>query len=188
MSSCQSTPSLDDDVLAAPTDQYDYNYCGGVPVYPVIGVSFSTFCGPRNQVALGRYGTLMWLFPEPDGSKALLHGKRKLTQAELKRISLLAEVASLADPPMLQPGEVNYQLGINFPGRANKRLRGVQNTEYSPSQQLMEAMLELVPGKPAMPKCNIKADYFDPIQLPGKRQAMTREEIIATQGYPHVPE
>ena len=48
---------------AAPIDPFDYSYCGGKPVYPVIGFNFATACGPRNQIGLGRRGHLMWLFP-----------------------------------------------------------------------------------------------------------------------------
>lgn len=187
VSACQSILPSDSDVLGEPTDPYDYNYCGGVPVYPVIGVSFSTFCGPRNQIAVGRYGTLMWLFPEPDGSKALLQGTRQLSVKELKHLSLLAEVVHLADPLTPQPGKVNYQLGINFPGRANKPIRGVLDARYSPAKELFEAMLELVPGKPALPECNVEAMFFDPIQLPGKRKTLTLDEIMTNQGYRNVP-
>jgi hypothetical protein len=126
---------------------------------------------------------LMWLFPDPDGSKALLQGQRQLTVKELKHLSLLAEVVHLADPIVPQPGKVNYQLGINFPGRANKRLRGVLDARYSPAKQVVEAMLELVPGKPALPECDTPAAFFDPVQLPGKRQALTLDAIVANQGY-----
>ncbi len=186
MSACQGSLSLNADASAEPIDPYDYNYCGGVPVYPVIGVSFATFCGPRNQIAVGRYGTLMWLFPDPDGSKALLQGTRQLSVQELKHLSLLAEVVHLADPIVPQPGKVNYQLGINFPGRANKRIRGVMDARYSPAKEIFQVLLELVPGKPVLPECSTQADFFDPVLLPGKRHPLTLNEVIEFQGNSHV--
>ena len=169
-------------------DPFDYNYCGGVPIYPVIGISFSTFCGPRNQLALGRYGSLMWLFPAQDGSRALHEGRRKLSDKELKHLSLLAEVVQLADPLPPQPGAVNYRLGINFSGRATKRLHAVQDERYTPANKLLEAMLEMVPDKPAMPACPSSPGFFDPNQLPDDRRPMTVDEVNLNQGSNHVLE
>jgi hypothetical protein len=185
LSACLSNVQPDASALVEPVDPYDYNYCGGVPVYPVIGVSFSTFCGPRNQLALGRYGTLMWLYPAPDGNTALYQGKRQLTVSELKHLSLLAEVVHLADPAVPQPGKVNYQLGINFPGRANQRLRGVADEHYTPALALLNALRQLAPGVPALPECEVQTGFFDPVQLPGKRQPLTLDDIISSQEYSH---
>lgn len=188
LAACQALPVTEDDTSSGPVDPFDYNYCGGVPVYPVIGVSFATYCGPRNQVSLGRYGTLMWLFPAVDGSHSEYQGKRKLTVAELKQLSLLAEVAQLADPLEPQPGALNYQIGINFSGRDNKRLRGVRDGRYSPANQLLDAMLSMVPGIPTLPECNAQIGFFDPVVLPGKRRAMTQAEMLDTQGYSYAIE
>jgi len=153
-------------------DPWDYNYCGGKPVYPVIGINFSTFCGPRNQVALGRRGTLMWIFPAMDGERAHAQGNRKLSEAELKRLSLLAEVAQLADPPVGDRGGINYRLGIDFQGRPYKRMHAVLSTRYTPANELYRAMLAMVPDQPLMPACDETAAYYDPTVLPGKRQAL----------------
>ena len=156
-----------------------------VPVYPVVGISFSTFCGPRNQLALGRYGTLMWLYPAMDGSKALHEGRRKLTERELKHLSLLAEVAQLADPVPPEPGVVNYRLGINFSGRATKRMHAVKDERYTPANKLFEAMLALVPDRPLLPDCSPAVGFFDHNQLPKDRQPMTLDEVRNKQGYNH---
>lgn len=186
---CQGmTAKFDDEADAGPSDPFDYNYCGGVPVYPVIGVTFSTQCGPRNQIVLGRYGTLMWIYPAMDGKKANYQGTHKLTKSELKQLSLLAEVTQLADPMTPEPGQVNYQIGINFSGRDNKRIRGVIDARYSPALELMKAMRELVPGKPELPDCHVPPMFFDPVVLPGKRRAMTLQEMKDTQGQSYANE
>jgi len=173
---------------AGANDPFDYNYCGGKPVYPVIGIGFSTLCGPRNQIGVGRYGTLMWLFPALDGKSALYQGTHKLSVKDLKYISLLAEVADLADAPTLQPGAVNYRLGINFSGRATKRIHAVQNGRDTPANQLFETLLAMVPGKPALPDCRPEQSLFDPYQLPADRQPITFEEAITYQEYHRVDE
>lgn len=185
LAACQIVPRGESQKLAGPADPFDYNYCGGVPVYPVIGISFSTFCGPRNQVALGRYGTLMWLYPAQDGSKALHEGRRKLTVKELKRLSLLAEVAQLADAVPPQPGAVNYRLGINFSGRATKRMHAVKDERYTPANKLFDAMLALVPDRPLLPTCSPAAGLFDPNQLPADRRPLTLDEVRNNQEYGH---
>jgi hypothetical protein len=181
LAGCQMDVRDRSGVTAKVVDPYDYNYCGGVPVYPVIGIGFSTLCGPRNQVNLGRYGTLMWLYPSPDGKTALYQGTRKLTVKELKHLSLLAEVADLADPAPLQPGAVNYRLGINFSGRATKRIHAVKDQRYTPANRLFDAMLALVPGKPALPDCMPAKSYFDPYELPKDRRPITLREATAYQ-------
>jgi hypothetical protein len=185
---CQANLRDDTKKPISSVDPFDYNYCGGVPVYPVIGISFSTFCGPRNQLALGRYGTLMWLFPALDGAKVLHQGKRKLSDKELKHLSLLAEVAQLADPLPPQPGAVNYRLGINFSGRATKRMHAVKDERYAPANKLFEAMLEMVPDKPALPECSSGPGFFDPNQLPGDRWPLSIDEVNRNQGHSHVLE
>ena len=158
--------------LPRPVDPFDYSYCGGQPVYPVIGVNFSTFCGPRNQVALGRRGALMWIFPNVDGTAAHAQGRRQLSEAELKRLSLLAEVAQFADPTFSDTNGVNFQMGIDFQGRPYKRLHAVLTDAYTPANELFHAMLAMVPDKPLMPTCAQSARYYNPTLLPTDRKAL----------------
>lgn len=155
-----------------PVDPFDYSYCGGQPVYPVIGVNFASFCGPRNQVALGRRGKLMWVFPSADGQSALAQGARQLSTEELKRLSLLAEVAQLADPTRSEAGGLNYQMGIDFQGRPYKRLHAVLTPDYTPANELLRAMLELIPARPLLPDCAPSARYYDPTLLPAERKPL----------------
>jgi hypothetical protein len=155
-----------------PVDPFDYSYCGGQPVYPVIGINFSTFCGPRNQVALGRRGELMWTFPNAEGTRAHAQGKRQLTEAELKRLSLLAEVAQFADATYSDATGMNYQMGIDFQGRPYKRLHAVLTDGYTPANELLRAMLGLVPDQPLLPACAQSAKYYNPTLLPADRQPL----------------
>lgn len=75
-----------------PIDPFDYNFCGGERVYPIVGVNISTACGPRNQIALGRRGKIMWFFPGNRHSKSY-KGQMKLSKDQLARLSIMAEVA-----------------------------------------------------------------------------------------------
>jgi hypothetical protein len=164
----------------APIDPFDYSYCGGQPVYPVIGYNFATFCGPRNQVALGRRGSLMWLFPAADGQTVLHQGKRKLSEEDLKRLSLLAEVAQLADPTTVRGGPVIYDLGIDFQGRSYKRIHTTFTDAYTPANELFRAMLALVPESPLLPACPGAAQDFNPTLLPAdRRTAVTPGAYVA---------
>lgn len=156
---------------AAPIDPFDYSYCGGKPVYPVIGYNFATACGPRNQIGLGRRGHLMWLFPPRREGDSPVRGKQLLTEAELKRLSLLAEVVQIADPPPAAPGTVIYTLGINFQGRPDKRLRAPVSDAYTPAQALFREMLKLVPDAPLLPVCEGALRDFDPTLHPVERVA-----------------
>jgi len=159
-----STPS-------APIDPFDYSYCGGKPVYPVIGINFATACGPRNQIGLGRRGHLMWLFPPRHEGDSSVRGKQLLTEIELKRLSLLAEVVQLADPAPAAPGAMIYSLGINFQGRPDKRMRMPLSDTYTPANALFQAMLKLVPDAPVLPACEGALRDFDPTLHPGERVA-----------------
>jgi hypothetical protein len=154
-----------------PIDPFDYSYCGGQPVYPVIGYNFATFCGPRNQVALGRRGSLMWLFPAADGRTVLHQGARLLSEEELKRLSLLAEVAQLADPTTVRGGPVIYDLGIDFQGRAYKRIHTSFTDAYTPANKLFRAMLALVPDQPLLPGCAEAEKEFNPTLPPAERRS-----------------
>jgi hypothetical protein len=158
-----------------PIDPFDYGYCGGQPVYPVIGVNFASFCGPRNQVALGRRGKLMWVFPSADGRSAHAQGARHLSTEELKRLSLLAEVAQLADPTRSEADGLNYQMGIDFQGRPYKRLHAVLTPDYTPANELLRAMLALVPTQPLLPDCAPGARYYDPTLLPAERKPLPEQ-------------
>lgn len=165
-----------------PVDPFDYSYCGGQPVYPVIGINFSSFCGPRNQVALGRRGELMWTFPSADGTRAHAQGKRQLGEAELKRLSLLAEVAQFADATYSDATGMNYQMGIDFQGRPYKRLHAVLTDGYTPANELLRAMLQLVPDKPLLPACPQSAKYYNPTLLPADRQPLAAQPRLES-GY-----
>lgn len=161
-----------------PIDPFDYSYCGGQPVYPVIGVNFASFCGPRNQVALGRRGKLMWVFPSADGRSAHAQGTRQLSTEELKRLSLLAEVAQFADPTRTKTDGLNYQMGIDFQGRPYKRLHAVLTPDYTPANTLLRAMLDLVPARPLLPDCAPNARYYDPTLLPAQRQPLAEQPRV----------
>ncbi len=152
-------------------DPFDYSFCGGKPVYPVIGVNFATACGPRNQIAVGRRGKLMWLFPSAEGNGVHRRGMRQLSEAELARITLLAEVAQLAEPPPFVLHPVVYDLGIDFAGRPYRRLHGSAATPQASANVLIEALWSLVPDAPLLPVCDRRPDDFNPTLIPGERQA-----------------
>lgn len=171
MVACQGLPANSSNA-AGPIDPYDYNFCGGKPVYPVIGITFSTYCGPRNQLALGRTGTLSWLFP-PHGEGEAQQGRRTLTEKELKHLSLLAEAVQLSGRGQPAPGAVNYNLGIDFPGRQIHQRYAVLSAADTPSSQLYRSMLVMVPDKPLLPDCGADKPFFDPILLPGERRPLT---------------
>lgn len=160
-------------VMAGETaiDPFDYAFCGGKPVYPVIGFNFSTACGPRNQIALGRRGKLMWSFAGADGASIAHHGTRHLTVDTLARLTLLAEVVQLADPPPAAIGPVMYDLGIDFQGRPYKRVHAPAGDAYTPANALFQALLALVPDAPLLPACDGSARDFRPTLVPSERTA-----------------
>lgn len=159
-------------VPAVPIDPFDYSYCGGKPVYPVIGFNFSTACGPRNQIGLGRRGHLMWLLPARNAGDAPRRGKRLLSEEELRRLSLMAEVVQIADAPDALPGSVIYSLGINFQGRPDKHVHAPVTGEYTPANALFQVMLKLVPDSPQLPACDGELRVFDPTLRPLERAAL----------------
>jgi len=161
-----------------PIDPFDYSYCGGQPVYPVIGYNFSTSCGPRNQIALGRRGSLMWSFPSPDNETVLHRGKRLLGTEELKRLSLLAEVTQLADPTVATGGPVIYDLGIDFQGRPYRRVHTTFTDSYTPANELLRAMLALAADAPVLPICAEGVKDFNPTLLPSERRAHQQAAAI----------
>jgi hypothetical protein len=172
------TAHASDALPLKPIDPFDYSYCGGQPVYPVIGVNFASFCGPRNQVALGRRGKLMWVFPSADGRSAHAQGARQLSTEELKRLSLLAEVAQLADSTRTEADGLNYQMGIDFQGRPYKRLHAIMTPDYTPANTLLRAMLALVPAQPLLPDCATSARYYDPTLLPAERKPLPEQPRV----------
>jgi hypothetical protein len=159
------------DQLNPAIDPFDYSYCGGKPVYPVIGFNFATYCGPRNQIALGRRGKLMWSYAGADGVSIVHRGARQLDDKELARLTLLAEVAQLAEIPAFKPDRVIYDLGINFQGRPYKRVHGSGATRGSSANALFEAMRALVPDKPLLPACTDAPPDFSPTRLTTDRHA-----------------
>lgn len=154
----------------APIDPFDYSQCGGKPVYPVIGFNFSTWCGPRNQIGLGRRGRLMWLFTTTD-DKVHASGNRLLTEDVLGELVLLAEAAQLAAAPLSAQGAVRYDLGINFTGRREKRAHGVLYANPDSVQALFDALQRLVPDQPLLPDCAQAPADFSPTHLPRERRA-----------------
>lgn len=154
----------------APIDPFDYSYCGGKPVYPVIGFNFATWCGPRNQIGLGRRGRLMWLFTTPD-DQVHASGNQLLTEDVLAELLLLAEAAQLAAPPIPAQGAVRYDLGINFTGRREKRAHGVLYANPDSVQALFDALKRLVPDQPLLPDCAQAPADFSPTRLPSERRA-----------------
>lgn len=176
VTACQSVGGSGEKQSSRPADPYDYNFCGSGPAYPVIGFTFATYCGPSNLLALGRTGTLSWAFPSHVDS-VLHQGQRKLTERELKQLSLLAEAAQLAGPARPGAGLVNYRLGIDFPGRPTRQRFAVLSEAETPSNRLFRAMLEMIPEKPALPDCGPERPFFDPVQFPGDRRPLSQKEL-----------
>ena len=146
-----------------PIDPFDYNFCGGERVYPIVGVNISTACGPRNQFALGRRGKLMWFFPGGESRKEY-KGSIKLTDEQLAELSILAEVAKVADSREPVPGKLIYKMGINFSARQPKYIYTNYSDSYTPSNELLRSIMRLVPEseKPFFPDCGPTLTIFDP--------------------------
>jgi len=153
-----------------PINPFDYNFCGGERVYPVVGIEFSTSCGPRNMVALGRRGKLSWFFPDSHGSgQGDRKGIYRLSDQQLLDLSRLAEVVQIAQPPAPMASPVQYKLGLNFSGRPFQRVHTGLTDKYSPSTRLFRRLLELVPDKPYLPECGGEPVIFDPIKTRSER-------------------
>ena len=152
-----------------PDDPFDYNFCGGERVYPIVGVNIATACGPRNQVALGRRGKIMWLFPgmkkqgNLKGAK-VYRGEMQLSKQQLAKFSTLAEVAKITDSYEPKPNKVLYKMGINFSGRRPKYIFAAADNTYSPSNELLKQMLASVPEteKIYLPDCGGAVSLFNP--------------------------
>jgi len=166
-----AAPGFGADGKDRPADPFDYNFCGGERVYPIVGVNFSTACGPRNQVALGRRGKLMWLFPDANGGQGR-QGSYQLDEKSLTTLSLLAEVASITPPPALAEAPVIYKLGINFSARQPRYMHAPLQETYTPANRLVQALLALVPDQPQLPACPGYSGVFDPtLHGPARREA-----------------
>lgn len=157
-----------------PAATIDYGFCGGKPVYPVIGVHFATFCGPRNQISLGRRGQLMWSFPELDGLRVRHHGVRNLTEEELARLQMLTEAAYLASSPASAGDAARYALGIDIRGKPIRRMDGVLVSDGSSAMALVDALRKFTPATPLLPTCRNAPPpdvVFSPTLLPAERHA-----------------
>jgi len=144
-----------------PTNPFDYNFCGGERVYPIVGANIATICGPRNQVALGRRGKISWFFPAY-GKQPEKKGSYRLSDEQLMELSLLAEVVMVSSPVPPQPAKVIYKMGINFSARKPAYVHAPFTDAYTPGNRLLEAMLKYVPDKPTLPECRTATMLFDP--------------------------
>lgn len=158
-----AAPALDQDKPIVPIDPFDYNFCGGERVYPIVGVNIATSCGPRNQIALGRRGKLMWFFPGDTNTRSY-KGQMKLSKEQLARLSILAEVAKVTDVVAPVPSKILYKMGINFSARRPKYIYTAFQQSYTPSNELLKQMMSLVPesDKPHFPDCGQTLSLFDP--------------------------
>lgn len=162
-----------------PIDPFDYNFCGGERVYPIVGVNISTACGPRNQIALGRRGKIMWFFPG-DKIRKQYKGQMNLTKEQLAKLSILAEVAKVADSIEPVPSKMIYKMGINFSGRQPKYIYTTFNETYTPSNELLKQMMSLVPATeiPYFPACGQTLLVFDPtLHQEDRKKKLAKAEL-----------
>ena len=144
-----------------PANPFDYNFCGGERVYPIVGVNISTACGPRNQIALGRRGKISWIFPAY-GSEPEKSGSYRLTDEQLDKLSTFAEVVMISNSQTPKPGSILYKMGINFSARKPAYVHSLMSDEYSPGNKLLQTMQSHVPDKPKLPECKESLSIFDP--------------------------
>jgi hypothetical protein len=164
-----------------PANPFDYNFCGGERVYPIVGVNIATACGPRNQVALGRRGKISWFFPAY-ASEPARRGSFRLTDEQLAGLSLLAEVTQVSSPPQAEPASVMYKLGINFSARRPAYVYAPLTDQYTPANSLLQAMLALVPDHPRLPECQGAQGLFDPtLHREDRLELMNLPETLAGQ-------
>jgi hypothetical protein len=150
-----------DTIKDKPTNPFDYNFCGGERVYPIVGVNIATACGPRNQIALGRRGKISWFYPA-HGSELEKKGSYPLTDEALAKLSLLAEVVMVSNSQQLDPGSVIYKMGINFSARKPAHVHAPLTDKYTPGNKLLQAMQTYVPDKLKLPECKGALSLFDP--------------------------
>jgi len=144
-----------------PINPFDYNFCGGERVYPIVGVNIATACGPRNQIALGRRGKISWIYPA-HGAEPEKSGSYRLTDEQLAKLSLLAEVVMVSDYQQPDHGRVLYKMGINFSARKPAYVYASLTDEYTPGNKLLQAMQSHVPDEPKLPECPDSPSLFDP--------------------------
>ena len=166
-----------------PTNPFDYNFCGGERVYPIVGVNIATACGPRNQIALGRRGKISWIFPAY-GSETERSGSFRLSDEQLDKLSLFAEVVMVSNSQQPERSDVLYKMGVNFSARKPAYVYSSLNNEYTPSNKLLHAMQSLVPDKPKLPDCEESLAFFDPtmrmedrLQLIESRKKPAKKEL-----------
>ena len=144
-----------------PINPFDYNFCGGERVYPIVGVNIATACGPRNQIALGRRGKISWIYPA-HGAEPEKSGSYRLTDEHLAKLSLLAEVVMVSGSEQPDHGRVLYKMGINFSARKPAYVYAPLTDEYTPGNKLLQAMQSHVPDEPKLPECLHSLSLFDP--------------------------
>jgi len=150
--------AADDD---KPINPFDYNFCGGERVYPIVGVNIATACGPRNQIALGRRGKISWFYPA-HGSEPEKSGSYRLTDEQLAKLSLLSEVVMVSSSRQPDHGRVLYKMGINFSARKPAYVYASLTDAYTPGNKLLQAMRSHVPDEPKLPECQDSLGLFDP--------------------------
>jgi len=144
-----------------PANPFDYNFCGGERVYPIVGVNIATACGPRNQIALGRRGKISWFYPA-HGSEPEKKGSYRLEDEQLAKLSLLAEVVMVSGSQQPDHGSVLYKMGINFSARKPAYVYASLTDEYTPGNKLLQAMRSHVPDELKLPECQDFLSLFDP--------------------------
>ena len=164
-----------------PTDPFDYNFCGGERVYPIVGVNIATACGPRNQIALGRRGKISWFYPA-HGSEPEKKGSYRLTDEQLAKLSLLAEVVMVSSYQQPDPGRVIYKMGINFSARRPAYVYASLVDKYTPGNKLLQAMRSYVPDEPKLPDCKDSLSIFDPtMRMEDRLQLINSAKELAKQ-------
>jgi len=164
-----------------PTNPFDYNFCGGERVYPIVGVNIATACGPRNQIALGRRGKISWFYPAHD-SEPEKKGSYRLTDEQLAKLSLLAEVVMVSNSQQPDPGRVIYKMGINFSARRPAYVYASLVDKYTPGNKLLQAMQSYVPDIPKLPDCKDSLSIFDPtMRMEDRLQLINSAKKLAKQ-------
>ena len=163
-----------------PVNPYDYNFCGGERVYPIVGVNIATKCGPRNQIALGRRGKISWFFPA-HGLEPEKKGSYRLQDDQLAKLSLLAEVVMVSPSKQPEPNQVLYRMGINFSARKPTYVYAPLSDKYTPGNKLLQAMRSHIPDEPRLPDCQSVPALFDPTMRMSERLKLIKpaKELVS---------